>query len=288
LAQAGHAVAWLARGATLAALREKGLVLEAPQGTIRLPPQVANEDAAQLGPADAVIVSVKLYDLPAVAPRLGPLLAADTAILPLENGVDGYSILAGALPGAKPLKGTVSIKSSRAAPARIVAKSDFCRIRMGEADGAPSTRSERLAAALNGCTGVSAAIVPDIELDLWKKFVMLTSFSAVACLARTTIGAVLDNAEAKSLVLDAAEEAAAVGRARGVALPADLRSLVLAQVKDMPRDGRPSMLEDLEAGRPLELAYLSGAVVRLGRAAGVPTPIHDVASRALAIHLCGR
>jgi 2-dehydropantoate 2-reductase len=288
LAAAGHEVGWLARGETLAVLREQGVVLEAPQGIVRLPPQRASDDAAALGRAEAVIVTVKLYDLAAVATRLRPLLGDDTAVLPLQNGVDAHGILAEALPGAAPLKGTVSIKSSRTAPGRIVAKSDFCRIKLGEADGRPSARIERLAAALNGCVGVSAALVPDIEAELWRKFVMLASFSAVACLARATIGQVLASPEARALLLEAAEEAAAVGRARGVALPADTAGAIAAQTRDMPPDGRPSMLEDLEAGRPLELAYLSGAVVRLGREAGVPTPFHATAHRALAMHERGR
>lgn len=287
LAAAGNDVAWLARGATLSALRERGIVLESPQGEMRLPPQRASDDAASLGIADAVIVSVKLYDLPSVAPRLRPLLGNDTAILPLENGVDAHAILAEALPGVSPLLGTVSIKSSRTAPGRIAAKSEFCRIRMGEADGKATARIERLASVLNGCIGISAAIAPDMEAELWRKFVMLASFSAVACLARATIGQVLANAEAKELVARAAEEAASVGRARGVSLPADIRAAIFAQVEHMPRDGRPSMLEDLEAGRPLELDYLSGAVVRLGRAAGVPTPIHEIAYRLLAMHAEG-
>jgi len=287
MAAAGHDVAWLARGETLAALRERGIVLESPQGEARLPPQRASDDPAALGIADAVIVSVKLYDLPAAAPRLRPLLGNDTAVLPLENGVDAHTILAEALPGTAPLLGTVSIKSSRTAPGRIAAKSEFCRIRMGEADGKSTARIERLAAALNGCAGISAEIAPDMEAALWRKFVMLASFSAVACLSRASIGQVLADAQAKDLMLRATEEAAAVGRARGVSLPADIHGAIFAQVEHMPRDGRPSMLEDLEAGRPLELDYLSGAVVRLGRAAGVPTPIHDFAYRALAMHAAG-
>jgi 2-dehydropantoate 2-reductase len=288
LAQAGHEVAWLARGETVRVLATDGIVLESPQGEVRLGAQRASDDAAALGLADAVIVSVKLYDLAAVAKQLRPLLGNDTAILPLQNGVDAHAILAEALPGAVPLKGTVSIKSSRVGPGRVVAKSEFCRIKMGEVDGRPSARIERLAAALNGCLGVSATVAADMESELWRKFVMLSSFSAIACLARATIGEVLASADARSLMIEAAEEAAAVGRARGVALPPDLVASLTAQTKDMPRDGRPSMLEDLAAGRPLELAYLSGTVTRLGREAGVATPIHHTAYRALAMHADGR
>ena len=85
----------------------------------------------------------------------------------------------------------------------------------------------------------------------------------------------------------AAEEAASVGRALGIDLPADMEQVVYAQIKDMPKDGRPSMLEDLEAGRRLELPWLSGAVVRLGEKAGIKTPIHSLATAMLSIHAQG-
>jgi 2-dehydropantoate 2-reductase len=161
-------------------------------------------------------------------------------------------------------------------------------MRFGEADGRPSARTERLAEAMSGAIGVSAVASPDIELDLWRKFVMLTSFSATACLARAPIGRVLDDPGAHAFLLEAAHEAAAVGRARGVKLPTDVVEATLAQVAGMPRDGKPSMLEDLEAGRRLELPWLSGAVARLGKAAGVPTPLHTMACRVLGMHVNGR
>jgi 2-dehydropantoate 2-reductase len=288
LAQAGHDVSWLVRGNSLAALRERGITLKAPQGEVKLGVQMASDRAEDLGTTDAVVVTVKLYDLEALAPRLAPLLGPDTAIVPLQNGVEAHAMLAQALPGAKPLKGTVSIKSSLAAPGIVDAKSEFCRMRFGEADGKSSPRAARLAETMSAAIGVSAVAAPEIELDLWKKFVMLTSFSATACLARAPIGRVLDDPGTYAFALDAAREAAAVGRARGVELPADIAEATLAQVVGMPRDGKPSMLEDLEAGRRLELPWLSGAVVRLGAAAGVPTPLHTMACRVLGMHVNGR
>lgn len=297
LAEAGHTVGWLVRGATAEALRSQGITLQSPQGEVRLGPQIAGDDAAELASqlgaapgqgADALIVTVKLYDLPQLAPRLAPLAGPDTAILPLQNGVDSHALLAHALPGTAPLKGVVSIKSSRVGPGRIFAKSPFCRIKMGEADNARSPRIEALAAALNLGLGVEAKIAADIDAEVWLKYFMLASFSAVQCLSRATIGQVLDDEHALALVHDAAAEVAAVGRAEGVRVPDDIPTTVRVQVKDMPRDGRSSMLEDLEAGRALELDYLSGTVVRLGRRHGIPTPVHEAAFRALAMHRNGR
>lgn len=288
LAEAGHEIAYLVRGRSLAALRDSGITLKAPQGEVKLGPQKASDRAAALGVADAVVVTVKLYDLEALAPQLAPAVGPDTAVLPLQNGVEAHAMLAKALPGARPLKGTVSIKSSLTAPGIVDAKSEFCRMRFGEADGKPSARTARLAVTMSAAIGVSAVATPEIELDLWKKFVMLTSFSATACLARARIGQVLDDPGAHAFAIDAAREAAAVGRARGVKLPADIVEVTLAQVVGMPRDGKPSMLEDLEAGRRLELPWLSGAVVRLGKEAGVPTPLHTMVCGVLAMHVNGR
>lgn len=296
LAEAGHAVAWLVRGRTLEALRERGMALESPGGELRLGRQHAADDAAELvrlaGVPEAVVVTPKLYDLEGIAPRLAPLAAPGTLVLPLQNGVEARAILARHLPGATVLGGTLSIKSFVRAPGEIVCKSPFCKIRFGAAGAAGAAGGapplEPLRAALDGCTAMTAAISSDIELDLWRKFVMLASFSAVSCMARATIGQVLDDPRARTLLVAAAEEAAAVGRANGIALEDDIAGLVDAQTRDMPREGRPSMLEDLEAGRPLELEFLSGAVVRLARPHGIATPIHAMALAALSMHARGR
>lgn len=292
LTEGGHDVAYLVRGRTLEALRETGIVLEAPQGIVRLGPQIAADDASALGAAfgaaDCIVVTVKLYDLAGLAPRLAPLVGGDTAVLPLQNGVESQAILAAALGAHAPMKGVVSIKSSLRAPGAVIAKSTFCRIKFGESDGRRSDRAERIAAALNGCLGVSAELPADIDADIWSKFVMLASFSAVACMARATIGQVLANDAARTLMFEAVREAAAVARAKGIAIPGDIDDLVMKQVRDMPREGRPSMLEDLEAGRRLELPFLSGAVVRMARAHGIATPVHDVAYRTLSMFEGGR
>lgn len=284
LAEAGHEVGWLARGANLAALR-RGLRLESPLGGVTLGAQKASSDAEELGAADAVIVAVKMYALAELAPRLRPLARRGTLVLPLQNGIEAHGVLSAALPGAVVVKGMVSVKAHLAAPGEVVCKSGFCRVRFG--GEAPRERLAAFASAMNEGKGIGAVVSETIDTDLWTKFVMLASFSAVACLARTSIGEVLEDADANGLLHDAVSEAIAVARACGVALPTDAQALVEPQVRDLPREGRPSMLEDLEAGRPLELDFLSGAVVRLGERHGVPTPIHAFARRALAMHRNG-
>lgn len=287
LAQAGNDVRFLARGHTLEALRKNGLRVETPGGVSTLPKVVAGS-AAELGPADVVIVTVKVYDLAGVAPALKPLLRDGTAVLPLQNGVDAHGMIADATGHDGVLKGTVSIKSHVAEPGVVVCKSPFCRIKLGPGRPGDAGKAETVAGLLDRCEGIEARLSSDIDRDLWLKFLMLSSFSAAACMARATIGQVRASPSAYALVVQAAEEAAAVGRALGVDLPRDIENAVHKQIVDMPPDGRPSMLEDLDAGRRLELDWLSGAVVRLGEKAGVPTPIHRVAHAALSIHAQGR
>lgn len=288
LVQAGHDVAFVARGATLAALTGTGLQVASPLGDMTTGPLKAAEDPATLGPVDCAIVTVKLYDLAAMAKRVKPALAPGACVLPVQNGVEAHDILAAALGPGAALKGTIHISSFTAGPGRIDHKSNFCRLRFAEPDGKPSARTAALAEALGKCTGVEANVSPDIEIDLWRKFVMLAAFAAVSCLSHSDVGRVMADPEARSLFSDAIEEVAAVGRARGVALPYDIAATTLKLVETFPARAKPSMQEDWEAGRPLELPWLSGAVARLGAAANVPTPIHDVAWRALAMHKDGK
>jgi 2-dehydropantoate 2-reductase len=288
LVQAGHDVSFVARGSTLATLTGTGLQVVSPLGDMATGPLKAAEDPATLGPVDCAIITVKLYDLAAMAKRVKPALAPGACVVPVQNGVEAHDILAAALGPGAALKGTIHISSFTNGPGRIDHKSNFCRLRFAEPDGQPSARTTALAAALNTCTGVEATVSPDIEADLWRKFVMLAAFAAVSCLSNSDCGRVLGDPEARSLFSDAIEEVAAVGRARGVALPYDIAAAILKLVETFPARAKPSMQEDWAAGRPLELSWLSGAVVRLGAAAKVPTPIHGTAWRALAMHKDGK
>ena len=272
LAEAGHRVGWLVRGRTLEALR-KGLELKSPLGNLSLGPQNASDDPSTLGPADAVVVTVKLYDLVSLAPRLKPL--SNAVFLPLQNGVDARGMLQTALPGANVLNGMVSTKSFIEAPGRIHCKSGFSRIRLG---GAGATE---LARALESGKGVEAVVSDDIDRDVWRKFVMLVSMASTTCMHRITIGQVREDPKMFARLMQGVNEAIAVAEREGVHFGEDAKELVMDQIKDMPRDGKPSMLEDLEAGRPLEVDYFSGTIVRLGKKHGIPTPYHCAAMQAL-------
>jgi 2-dehydropantoate 2-reductase len=282
LKQAGHDVAVLARGANLAALRARGISVTSALGNTESGPLKASDDARELGPADAVIVTTKLYDLEKVARQAAPMVGPETLVIPVQNGVEAHEIISRALPGAKVLKGTIYVSSFLRAPGIILHNSPFCRLRIAAASGPSGADVQRVAAALNDPPRIETTVAPDIEADLWRKFAMLAPFSATGCLARVPVGPVLNDPALMVQLKEAIGEVAAVARAKNVELPPDIEAATIAQMRQFPGNAKPSMLEDLEAGRPLELEYLAGAVVRFGKALGIPTPVHARAYQALA------
>lgn len=288
LALAGHAVGFLARGENLAALRARGLRVRSPLGDAETSRLDAIDDPGALGQADTVFITTKLYDLEAVARRAKPLVGPGTLVVPVQNGVEAHEILARVLPPGSVLKGTIYISSFLVGPGEILHKSPFCRLRFASASGGARDDVAALAAILNAVPGIEAAVSPDIDADLWRKLVMLAPFSAVACLERKAVGEVLADPQCFALFNTAMAEAVAVARARGVALPDDIEAATIKQMRQFPGNAKPSMLEDMEAGRPLELDYLSGALVRFGKSLGVPTPVHANAYRTLSRYAAGR
>lgn len=288
LTEAGHEVALLARGANLAALRERGIRLSGPLGPIETRPLRASDDARTLAGAEAVIVTPKLYDLESIARQAAPMVAPGTIVIPVQNGVEAQPILARVLPEANVLKATIYIASFLTAPSTILQKSPFCRLRLAAASGPSGGDVERIAKALHNPPRIECAVSPDIDADLWRKFAMLAPFSAVACRARKAPGALLGDPALLAELEGAIGEVAAVARAKKIALPPDIVAATIATVRQFPPDAKPSMLADLEAGRPLELEHLAGAMVRFGKALGVPTPIHEKAYMALKPFAAGK
>jgi 2-dehydropantoate 2-reductase len=281
LIQAGHEVAFVARGDNLDALRRRGLALTSPLGNAETGPLRASAEPGDLGVADAVLVTTKLYDLAEAGARIRPLVGGNTLVVPVQNGVEARAILTRSLPPAAVLKGTIYIASFLVAPGRILHKSQFARLRFAPAAGQARPEADALAAALRDVPGIDAALSPDIDTDLWRKMTMLASFSAIACVKRRAVGELFADPDSLAAFKAALAESVAVGRAEGARLPDDIEAATIQQMRQFPADAKPSMLEDLEAGKPIEVEYLSGAVVRLGKAHGIPTPVHDAAYREL-------
>jgi 2-dehydropantoate 2-reductase len=280
LAEAGHEVHFIARGAHLEAIRKNGLKLESAVGGALVKPARATDDPASIGPVDCVLMCVKLWDLDRAAADCKPLVAGGGCVLPLQNGVDAPERCAAALGADKVLGGTAHVATVIAAPGVIRHTGTMAKLQFGELDGRVSPRIERLAKACKDA-GIDASVPESILTALWMKFVFLATAAGWTALTRRPMGAIRSDPEIRAGVIAAFAEAAAVGRAAGVGLPKDAEAQALAILDRVPAEMRTSMQHDLEAGNRLELPWLSGAVVRLGRAHGVPTPVHATIYAAL-------
>jgi 2-dehydropantoate 2-reductase len=285
LRASGVDVGFVARGQHLDALKTSGLRLESPRGNLHLPHVMATEDAATLGPVDFVLVTVKMYDLAAVAATLGPLMGPDTAVVTLQNGVEAVDMVAQRV-GRQHVVGGVAYIAAVIGEPGLIRHTSLDSLIFGELDGRRSERLVKLEAACQRA-GFGARVSEQIEIDLWSKFSRLSVFSGMTAVTRSPMGVLRADQELRALLVAACEETIGVGRARGVALPATLMGEILQMVDGLPHHAKASMLEDLERGRRLELPWLSGAVVRLGRATGVATPIHSFIATVLKPHVNG-
>ena len=273
LAAAGENVTFIARGAHLKALRQLGLQIASPQGALHLDTVKATDEPKTIGPVDVVLLTVKLYDLDSAAATLAPLIGPETVVITLQNGVDAMDMVAKHVGAAHVAGGAAYIVAVIDKPGHIrhtIAQ----QLVFGERDG---RRSDRLVAFEEAGirAGFQAKTSTDIEADLWVKFVRLATWSGMTTATRSPMGVVRDHPATFEMMIAAINEVIAVGRARGINLPADIMESTLKLIQSFPAASKSSMLEDIERGRRLELPWLSGAVVRLGKEAGVPTPIHQ-------------
>ena len=279
LAQAGVDVAFVARGVHLDALRRTGLRIVSPKGDAHLPRVQASADPADLGTADVVFLTVKMYDVDTAATQLRPLLAPGTLVVTLQNGVEATDMVARRV-GREHVAGGVAYVAAVIAEPGLIRHTALDALIVGELDGAMSPRLIALRDAASAA-GFTFTASEDIRVDLWSKFVRLSVFSSMTAATRSPLGVLRAQPALFALVEAAVDEAFAVGRAHGVALGPRVRDEVFAMYRSMPPQAKSSMLEDLERGRRLELPWLDGAVVRLGRDAGVPTPVHETIEKLL-------
>ncbi len=276
LARAGHGVRILARGESLAAIRERGLEVRAPEGAFKAAVEAVADGAALRG-VELAIVAVKGYSLESVAGAARAVAEGGGAVLPLLNGVEAsHRLVELGVPASAVLGGATYISAARVAPGVVERRSSFQRVLVGELPAGGSPRVDAVVAAFRSA-GVEAEASPDIRLELWRKLTFLAAISAACGLVRGDIGAVRARPLGAELIARLVAETAAVARSRAAALPPDEEARVTAQIAGLPGPMKPSFLLDLLAGGPNELDMLSGAVARLGAAAGVPTPVHDVA-----------
>lgn len=288
LAHVGCDVRFIARGAHLQAMQAHGLTIEnAAQGAIHVPQVQASDDPATFGPVDLVLIAVKLGDTEAAAQAIKPLVGPNTAILSLQNGVTKDDVLRREFGAAAVMGGVTYCATRLARPGVIEQTGTMQRVIIGEYDGRRSERAQELHQWLLRA-GIAAELSTDIRRTLWEKFVFLVGLSATTATMRTHIGPILEHPQTRAFLLDIMRETVAVGRSLGVSLPADYADERLRFADTVPQDMTSSLHHDLDAGRPLEIEWLAGAVVTLGRRQNIATPLCRAVWDILALHARGR
>lgn len=287
LAVAGHEVTFVARGRHLRAIREHGLTVRSPLGEFRVPSRSVVSTIAELGPADVVLVAVKLWDTDDVAAQLREVVTAGTRVVSLQNGVSKDRILRRQLPDEAVWGGLCYISAVIEEPGVIAHRGGMQRLVFGPYDDADAAVA---ATFLDACvaSGVDAELSPDIQRDIWEKFVFLVGLSATTAAVREPIGVIRSDNRARRLLRDVMSEAVSVGRAAGADLDPGFVDERMAFCDSLPAAMTSSMYEDLVQGNRLELPWLSGTVVELGREFGIATPRNETIADVLAPYELGR
>lgn len=287
LARAGADVTLICRGAHLAAIRAGGLRAIRHDGGVGAAAIAATDDPATVGPVDVIVQSVKLYDLAAASQQMLPMVGPDTMVLPLQNGITAPDEVGAVVDPAQVVTGVIYINSTIVGPGVVHCRSEMSSLVFGESDGRVS---QRLAGLREVClsAGIDARISDNVRTEQWRKFVPVAGLSAISCLSRQPIGPVREDRKLRALYRQAMTEVVALATAEGVTLQSGIVEQTLAATQRFQPDAKVSMLEDLEAGRPLELDWLSGYVSREARRLGVATPFHDIAYTCLKPLAAGR
>jgi 2-dehydropantoate 2-reductase len=287
LAAAGHEVAFIARGAHRDAMRRDGLKVESSLGDLHLKDLSVTDDPKEVGPVDVVLFAVKLWDTETAGERTRPLVGANTRVITLQNGVDSVERLAPILGNDAAIGGATYVVTNVAQPGVIRHTGTFARIRCGRLDRRPDPVLARYVEEMKAAK-LDITLSDNMLLDLWKKFVLLSGTSGITAGTRQPLGVIRDDADMRGLLYKLMNETMAVGGAAGVDFPPDFPAELDRSVAGFAPDMRASMANDLAAGNRLELDWLAGKVVALGRKYGVPTLAQEAVYAILKPYRMGR
>jgi 2-dehydropantoate 2-reductase len=287
LAASGEDVYFIARGAHLEAMQKSGLQVVSANGDVQLKPGNATGDPASVGPVDLVMIAVKLWSTEDALRDARPMVGPNTAVVSFQNGVVAVDAITKAYGKERTLGGVANIAAVIEKPGVIRHTGTMAILSVGELDGKPSARTKTF---LDACTkaGIQARVSDDIQKTIWEKYVFLVAASAMTSLTRLPLGAIREDPDTRALTKQIMSEVVAVGKAKAVNLDSDLADKLLERLDGMPREMVASMLGDLERGNRLELPWLSGGVVEMGKQLGVATPANGFIVAALKLYINGR
>ena len=287
MAAAGHDVAFIARGAHRDAIRRDGLKIKSTLGDLHLKDVNVTDDPRQVGPVDVVLFAVKLWDTETAGEQTRPLVGSNTRVITLQNGVDSIERLAPILGHDATIGGATYIVTTIAEPGVIRHTGTIAKVHCGRLDQRPDALLANYVEQIKAAN-IDIALTDHILVDLWKKFVLLSGTSGITAGTRQPLGVIRDDEDMRAFFYKLMHETMAVGRAGGVAFPPDFQAELDRSVAVFPPTMKASMANDLDAGKRLELDWLAGKVIALGRKYGISTPAQEAVYAILKPYRMGR
>ncbi len=282
LANCDEDVIFLARGAHLAAINERGLRVESDTSGHFIVHPIAKEKPEIAWKADLVLFCVKSYHNGSAIEAISSAISDSTTILTLQNGIGSGEQLADAFGREKVLLGAAYIDAKRKAPGVIAQFGNTCYFVFGEENGRKTVRANRVQSTFQR-SGVDVNLSTNVLKNLWDKLIFICALSGMSCVTRASISEVLDTSETLDLTWQVIREAADSARGMGIDLDENIVESTMAHLQEIKQHAISSMYLDMEAGNPLEISVLNGAVCKIGQQVGVATPVNGFITACLAV-----
>jgi 2-dehydropantoate 2-reductase len=283
LAKSGEDVCFIARGAHLNAMKKAGLQINSTEGSFRIPPGKMTDTLLEIGPCEVILFCVKSYDTETAARQLKPILASESVIISLQNGVDNEEKIQRNIQRGTVYGGVANIYSTITAPGVVTETGGPKMIEFGPLRHPRVVKDQRGKAILNAFlkTGIRAELTDDVHTAIWKKFIFISAVAGLTCFTRLTLGEILAVKETRALLTDAMGEVEAIAKAAQANIEQGYIKMIFEKLNKHDNNTRSSLYHDLTHEKPLEIEALSGMVIQYGERFGISTPIHKTIYAAL-------
>jgi len=271
MARAGFDVTFIARGEHLKALKAKGLKVLSTEGDFEVNPVKATDDIKEIGDVELVILGTKAWQVSEVAASLNKVNNF-CSVLPLQNGVMAFDEISAELGKERVLGGLCRIFSKIESPGVILHTGAEASLVFGEMDNRKSKRTEEFLDVFRK-SGIRSRISDDIQVELWKKFINICA-SGLLAVSRSTYGEIRQIKETREMMVELFEEVYAISQKMGINVEHEFIQKTVAFIDTFPHDATSSLTRDVWEGKPSEIEYQNGTVVRLGERSGIKTPIN--------------